>query len=166
MKKQRTNTPEVHFSGSIWMDDPVLALKLYDRFNELPTPCQFVASRMKITCITFKLPPLTAYGTCPDRVYRANTLVFRMVEVKARQDLSQLSSLCLVYPWLDALLGHEDTQNTELVESDVAEPSSPSIGDEDVSDKEVDGYSSSLAAPAYRRVAADGMITVQIQEKA
>ncbi|KAF8551249.1 hypothetical protein OG21DRAFT_1445453 [Imleria badia] len=115
--------------------DLELALKLYDRLNELPSPW-FAASRMKLPSIAFKLPQLSPYRTRLDRVYRADTVAFGMVEIKTRQDPSRLNSLYLVHPWLDALLDREDMQSGAFVEDDVEEPSSPGTDDEEMSDAE------------------------------
>ena len=81
------------------------ALKLYDCLNTLPVPWLAV-SRMKLPCITFKLPvsAFLPYWTHSGCVYCADTLVFRMVEIKMQHDLSQMNILCLTHPWLDALL--------------------------------------------------------------
>ncbi|KAF8120149.1 hypothetical protein EV363DRAFT_1374870 [Boletus edulis] len=46
-----------------------VALRLYDRLNELPTP-RFAESRMTLPCIAFQIPPLVAYRTGSGRVYR------------------------------------------------------------------------------------------------
>ena len=119
-----------------------LALKLYDRLNELPAPW-FAASRMKLPCIAFKLPPLSHSRTSSGRVYRAETLVFGTVEIKTRQDLSRLSVLYLAHPWLDALFDREHTsmQGGAFMGDDVAEPPSPNMSD-DMSDEEIeDGFS-------------------------
>ena len=123
-----------------------LALKLYDRLNELPAPW-FAASRMKLPCIAFKLPPLSPYRTRSGRVFRADTLPFGMVEIKTRQDPSRLNSLYLVLPWLDALLDREDMQSGTFVEDDIAEPSSPGADEEDISDEETEDDLSSLSEP-------------------
>ena len=111
------------------------AMRLYDRLHELPTPW-FAASRMKLPCIAFKLPPLVPHRTDLGVVYRVETPVFGMVEIKTRHDPSRPDSLYLVHPWLDALLGREDMQGSESVEDDVAEPSSPNADEEDASDEE------------------------------
>ena len=125
-----------------------LALKLYDRLDELPAPW-FAASRMKLPCIAFKLPPLSHSRTGSVRIYRAETLVFGAVEIKTRQDLSRMTVLYLVHPWLDTLLDREhasvqsgafmeddDDMSDEEIHDEFAEPSSPNIDDEDVSDEE------------------------------
>ena len=182
-----------------------VALKLYDRLDELPAPW-FAASRMKLPCIAFQLPSFSPYRTRLGRVYRADTVEFGMVEVKTRQDLSRMKSLYLVHPWLETILDREEV----LIEDDVAPPPSLYTVEEEVFDESIDDdFSSfrerdSLSLPAlgrvtpmdkemrarrlvarlrqpfgallvtlaatgrraadYRRVAADCLIRVQIQE--
>ena len=123
-----------------------LALRLYDRLNELPAPW-FAASRMKLPCIAFKLPPLSRSRTVSGHVYRAEMPVFGMVEIKTKQDLSRLDSLYLVHPWLDTLLGREGMESGISVEDDVAEPSPPNQEDENVSDDDIQDDASSLPEP-------------------
>ena len=180
-----------------------LALRLYDRLHELATPW-FAASRMKLPCIAFELPPLVPYQTSVG-VYRLETPIFGMVEIKTKQDPSRLESLYLVHPWLDALLGREEMQRDVSVKDDVGEPSSPNTdeSDEEIEDDAlprpepkavshpaptdaVDKETRALQliarlrqpfgallltlastrrhAVEYRRILADSMVTVQIQE--
>ncbi|KAF8127633.1 hypothetical protein EV363DRAFT_1172205 [Boletus edulis] len=191
--------------------DVDIALRLYDCLNELPAPW-FAASRMKLPCIAFQLPTLTPHRTRSGHVYRVDTAVFGMVEIKTRQDLSRMNSLYVIHPWLDTLLGREETHDSEFVEDGVAPPLSPNTDDEENLDKNIDegiDDDSSLApeprslshpiqttrvdkvtrarrlvarlrqpfgallltlasaggrAVDYRRVAADSLITVQLQE--
>ena len=82
-----------------------VALRLYDRLNELPAPW-FAATRMKLPCIALQVPSFSRHG----RVYRADTTAFEMVKIKTRYDLSRMNSLYLVHPWLDTLLEREDVQ--------------------------------------------------------
>ena len=115
-----------------------VALKLYDRLNDLPVP-SFAASRMKLPCITFKLPSFssrTRYGRV--YLYRADTLAFGVVEIKTRHDLSRMKTLYLVHPWLDVFLEHEDMQNDVFVEDHGAPPPSPNSDDEEKYDDEYD----------------------------
>ena len=188
-----------------------LALRLYDRLHEIPTPW-FAASRMKLPCITFKLPALQHHRTHASHLYRVDTAVFGTVEIKIKLDPSRLNSVYLVHPWLDALLGRDDTdiQSDTFEAHDIAEPSSPDRDDEDVSDDDMEDDASPPPEPKspsqfasidttpvdrerhalqlvarlrrpfgallftlastrrraveYRRVAADSMITVQIQD--
>ena len=123
-----------------------VALRLYDRLNDLDAPW-FAASRMKLPCIAFQLPSLSLYRTRPDRIYRVNTHAFGIVEIITRTDLSRLNSLYLVHPWLDTLLEHEDIQSGILVEDDVVPPPSPITDDEEICDEEMDHDSSSLPEP-------------------
>jgi len=189
--------------------DLEIALKLYDRLNGLSSPW-FAASRMKLPCIAFQLPPLSSYRTRSGRVFRADTLAFGTVQIQTKQDLSRMNSLYLIHPWLDTLLDCGDMQGDTYTGDDVAPPSSPNTDDEEISDEEIDDDSSSLPEPEspshlararmvpvdmetrarrlvarlrqpfgallvrlastgrrvedYKRVAADSLITVQIQE--
>ncbi|KAF8555005.1 TPR-like protein [Imleria badia] len=183
------------------------ALTLYDRLNELSAPW-FAASRMKLACIAFELPPFSQSHrtTRSGRVYRTDTVVFGIVEIKTRHDLSRMKSMYLVHPWLDTLLEREDKSNV-MVEEDVVPPLSPNTGDEEIFDAnnnfssfiepELLPQSAPMMVPTYRetrarrlvahlrqpfgallvtlastggrtvdykRVAADSLITVQIQE--
>jgi hypothetical protein len=124
-----------------------VALRLYDRLDELPAPW-FAASRMKLPCIAFPLPSFSRSG----RVYRADTLVFGKVEIKTRHDLSRMKSLYLVHPWLETLLEREDMQSDAFVEDDLAPPPSPNTDDEEISDEDDD--SSSLPEPESPSLAA------------
>ena len=123
-----------------------VALRLYDRLNELPAPW-FAASRMKLPCIAFQLPSFSPYRTRSGRVYRADTLAFGMVEIKTRNDLSRMNSLYLVHPWLDTLLEHEGMQSGIFVEDDVVPPPSPNTDDQEMCDEEIDDDPSSLSEP-------------------
>ena len=108
-----------------------LAAKLYDRLNDLPAPW-FAASRMKLPCIAFKLPPMSLYRARSGRVFRVDTPVFGMVEIKTKLDPTRSKSLYLVHPWLDVLLDREETQVGAFVEDEEdSEPSLPGTDDED-----------------------------------
>ena len=108
--------------------DPGVALRLYDHLDKLSAPW-FAASRMKLPCIAFQLPPLTPYRTRSGRVYRANTLAFGPVKIKTRYDLSRMESLYLIHPWLDSLLEHEP--KGIIIGKDTAPPPSPARTDDD-----------------------------------
>ena len=118
-----------------------VALSLYDRLNELPAPW-FAASRMKLPCISFQLPPLSLYRTRAGRVYRVDTLPFGTVTIKTRQDLSRTDPLYLVHPWLDTLLERDD-KGGAFVGEDIAPLPSPNTDDEEIPD-EIDDKSLSL----------------------
>ena len=113
------------------------ALMLYDRLSDLPSPW-FAASRMKLPCIAFELPPLSAYRARSGRVYRADTVAFGMVEIKTRQDLSRMKSLYLIHPWLDTLLDREEAQSGVSIDHEVTPPHSPHTDDEDLSDDDIE----------------------------
>ncbi|KAF8120032.1 hypothetical protein EV363DRAFT_1193009 [Boletus edulis] len=49
-----------------------------------------------------------------------------------------MKSLCLVHPWLDALVEHEDERGGVFVEEDVVPPASPTSDDEETFDDEID----------------------------
>ena len=110
-----------------------LAMKLYDRLNDLSAPW-FAASRMKLPCIAFKLPPVSLYRARLGRVFRVDTPVFGMVEIKTKLDLARSKSLYLVHPWLDVLLDREETQIGEFVEAEEAEDSVASLQETDDED--------------------------------
>ncbi|KAG6377835.1 hypothetical protein JVT61DRAFT_14615 [Boletus reticuloceps] len=136
-----------------------VALRLYNRLNELPPPW-FAACRMKLACIAFQLPPVSAYRTRSGRVYRADTAVFGMVEIATRHNLSRMKSLYLVHPWLDTLLEQDDIHGGTFVEDDAtsAPPTSPNTDDTANSDVEFDHDSTSLLEPdSSSRAAAEHM---------
>jgi hypothetical protein len=129
-----------------------VALRLYDRLNELPAP-RFAKSRMKLPCIAFKLPSFSPYQIRSGhvQVYRAETLAFGIVEIETSHDLSQMNSVYLVHPWLDTLLEREGVLGGVFFEDNIVPPSSPNTHDEESFD---DGSlalpepeSSSLPAP-------------------
>ena len=107
------------------------AVRLYDRLNELPPPW-FVAQRMKLPCIAFKLPPLTPYRTRHGRLYRADSVAFGIVDIKTRSHLSLSTSLYLIHPWLDAVLGRGDIPRGEVIEDDLSDTDMEEIADDNV----------------------------------
>ena len=127
-----------------------VALRLYDRLNELPVPW-FAASRMKLPCIAFKTPSFSAHRIRNGRVtvYRADTLAFGMVEIKTRHVLPRAKTLYLVHPWLDVFVEHEDMQSEAFVEDDGAPPCSPNTDDEEIydDDDEIDDDSNTRSLP-------------------
>ena len=86
-----------------------VALRLYDRLNDLSTP-RFAESRMTLSCIAFRLPAFVARR----RGYGVDTAPFGTLEIRTRHDLSRWKFLYLVHPWLDALLDHEDAEDHEM----------------------------------------------------
>ena len=118
-----------------------VALRLYDRLNDLPPPW-FAAVRMKLPCIAFPLPPLSEIRRARSaRIYRTHTHAFGMVEIKTKQDLSRTHSLYLVHPWVDTLLGRENMRGSVMMDDDIAFAlplSEPYTDDEDMLDEDMD----------------------------
>ena len=117
-----------------------LALRLYDRLNDLSTP-RFAESRMMLSCIAFRLPTFTAYR----RAYCVNTAPFGMLEVRTRDNLSRWRCLYLVHPWLDTLLDHEVAEDHEMPlpsphpdDEGIPEDESDNNDDEDKDDEDDD----------------------------
>ncbi|KAF8415451.1 hypothetical protein L210DRAFT_2704643 [Boletus edulis BED1] len=158
-----------------------LVMKLYDRLKEHPAPT-FLGKRMKASCLTFRLGPLSVSRAGSVQVFRAQTTTLGTIEISTAEDLTQMDSLILVHPWIDFLLGRQ------------------SVG-ETISEEETDDESSSESKPSpppppmdrrtaalqliarlrqpfgallltstgqdvvgYRRVASESPITVQVQE--
>ena len=126
------------------------AMRLYDRLDELSSPW-FTATRMKLPCIAFELPPLSEVEVevhrARSRTYHAHTRAFGTVEIKTKQNLSRMHSLYLVHPWLDTLLGCENTQSPAVMEGDVAGSTSPYMDDDEITDEDIDDDSPSLPRP-------------------
>lgn len=80
-----------------------LVTRLYDQLNELPVPL-FAGRRMKLPCLTFKLGRVSASRNRSKRVFRAQTTVLGIVEIRTEEDLSRLDTLYLIHPWIDFLL--------------------------------------------------------------
>ena len=113
-----------------------VALRLYDHLSRLPTP-RFAESRMTLPCIAFLLPPFSHWRSGrvrSRRIYRVDTITFGMVEIRTRHDLSQITPLYLVHPWLDALLERED-KSDDSVERNMPPPS-PDTDNEEFSDSD------------------------------
>ena len=75
-------------------------MRLTDQLHELPVP-SFVGQRMKLTCIIFKVGPLSV----------PRNMLGHVVEIKTEEDLSRFGSLCLVHPWIDFLLDRQPVGN-------------------------------------------------------
>ncbi|KAF8436056.1 hypothetical protein L210DRAFT_3550116 [Boletus edulis BED1] len=136
-----------------------MALRLYDRLNELLTP-RFAESRMSLPCIAFQLPPLSASRTGSYRVYCADTIAFGTVEIRTRHNLSRMNSLYLIHPWLDTLLEHADIRGDSFIEDDA--PPSPDMDDEMVPEKkgneEIDEYPLLPIVPMDRETGARRLV--------
>ena len=82
-----------------------VALRLYDHLVKLSAPW-FAASRMKLPCIAFQLPPLTCRFLSV-HVYLADTVAFGRLQIRTEDYLFGMKPLYLIHPWLDSLLEHE-----------------------------------------------------------
>ena len=149
--------------------------KFYDRLKESRVP-RFVGKRMMLPCIFFRLGPLSLSKSGSEQVFRAETIVLGTVDIKTETDLSQLGLLYLVNPWIGFLLNQQPAET----------PSGPVIfkGHTLTTQQvEVTGFrgfeaiarlrqpfGALLLTPshdcvgAFRRVAADSLITVQVKE--
>lgn len=91
------------------------AMELYDRLVFLPTP-RLVSRRLSLSCIVFLLRtvsgPYISEGDPSVCVYRATASALGNVEIKTSDNLTGLTNLVLVHPWLqslfDPILPHED----------------------------------------------------------
>ena len=102
---------------------------LYDRLHELPVPL-FVGQRMKLPCIIFKLGPLSASRSGSGHVFRSQTSLLGVVEIRSEEDLSRFGSLCLVHPWIDFLLDRQPAGSVaETIPAIPEEITSFSIGE-------------------------------------
>jgi len=89
----------------LWTSSTIVesAMMLYDRVIVLPSP-RLASRRLGLSCIMFPLGPLVLSGNSPQRVYHTTTSAFGTIEIKTTEDLSDLSNLVLVHPWLRCLL--------------------------------------------------------------
>ncbi|KAF8125302.1 hypothetical protein EV363DRAFT_1351362, partial [Boletus edulis] len=158
-----------------------LVMKLYDRLKELPAP-SFLGKRMKLSCLTFRLGPLSVSRIGSEPVFRAQTTTLGTIEISTAEDLSKLDSLTLVHPWIDFLLGQRSVgetiseEETDDETSSESEPSSPPPPMDrhkaaiQLIARLRQPFGALLLAPTrqdvvgYRRVASESLITVQVQE--
>ncbi|KAF8451904.1 hypothetical protein L210DRAFT_1060427 [Boletus edulis BED1] len=175
-----------------------VALRLYDRLNELPTP-RFAESRMTLPCIAFQIPPFLANRTGSSRVYRADTIPLGWW--KSGRDKTFLGwgpylrgGACVEDDALSPTLNLDDeaTSDDEIVCEEIDDDSSsldephvpplPLLMHTTPLDRETgarrlvarlkQSFGALLFSPAstgrrtmdYRRVAADGMMTVRFQD--
>lgn len=101
-----------------------LAMKLYNRLNELPVP-SFLGQRMRLPCLTFQLGRVSLFGP----VFRARTNCLGIVEIKTTEDLSRLDSLILVHPWIDFLLNRHPVGDITDIIPEEHTNDHPSLGD-------------------------------------
>ena len=147
------------------LPDFSLTVALYDHLYKLPSPT-FTASRLGLSCIAFSITQLdvaseSTSGTNP-RLYRATTSVLGEVEIKTRDDLSEMKGLLLTHPWISSILNQEflydlaaldrTTRALRLI-ARLRQPFGALL-------LEMVGHA------RYRRVAADCLIMAQVQEEA
>ena len=166
--------------------------RLCHELYRLPTVPGFTGKRMKLPCIAFKLEKLFVSSVSP-RMFRAQTAALRDMEIRTKEDLSQLFPLYLIHPWIDFLLDRQPVGSTlQTIHRDMVTSGRSATYPADTasrpahsppkwrSDKEMLSIASSvigrmrqpfgalLLTPdtgnvnAYRRVAAESLITVRI----
>ena len=165
-----------------------LVMKLYDHLDKLPA-VSFLGQRMKLPCLIFGLGPVTGTRSVAGRVFRASTDALGIVEIKTEEDLSQLDPLYLVHPWINFLLdcqpvgsviatlpaNADEPPLSPIVPKALYSPSPLSSQDKWRRALQVIArlklpFGALLLARhrdelyVYRRVAAETLITVQVQE--
>ena len=90
--------------------DLSLVETLYDRLHDLPSP-SVASSRLRLPGIVFPIAELVLTSASDPvantRVYCATTDTLGDVEIKTGDDLTGMSGLCLVHPWIRPLLDQE-----------------------------------------------------------
>lgn len=146
------------------LDDPTLAITLYGRLHDLPSP-SVAASRLRLPGIVFSIKQLKhASESDPqteDHVYRAMTRVLGEVEIKTTDDLSEMKDLILVHPWISPLLDQEFSHGP--MELDEAMRALRLVV------RLRQPFGALLLAPLsrvqYRRVATESLIMAQVREE-
>ncbi|KAN0094882.1 hypothetical protein V8E55_003169 [Tylopilus felleus] len=106
-----------------------LVMTLHDRLDELPV-AWFSGQRMRLPCLTFKLGAVTATRNAAGRVFRAQTDALGIVEIGTEEDISRLSPLYLVHPWIDFLLDRQPVGSImETIPEEHTEDQSTSLGE-------------------------------------
>ena len=164
---QPIETVEMDNMVTAWcssLPDLSLAVMLYDRLDELPSP-SVAASRLRLSGIAFSITELDNTLE-PDpktklRAYRATTSALGEVEIKTADDLSGMKDLVLIHPWISSLFDQEFSRGVAALHNTmralrlVARLRQP--------------FGALLLAPLsrvqYRRVATDSLIMVQVREE-
>ncbi|KAN0080388.1 hypothetical protein V8E55_009954 [Tylopilus felleus] len=160
---------------------------LYDRLQELHVPL-FAGQRMKLPCIAFKLGPLTVSRSGSRHVFRAQTGSLGVIDITTVEDLSRFDSLYLIHPWIDFLLDRQPVGSVfQMIPEESADDRSSLIGElpsfpgpSGIATLQMRAFQALarlkqpfgalLLTPnpgkvaAYRRVAADSLITVKVEE--
>ncbi|KAH0831377.1 hypothetical protein J3R83DRAFT_14040 [Lanmaoa asiatica] len=101
------------------------AVKLYDSVVILPSPRLF-SRRLSLSCIMFPLRGQLVLTSSSPRVYRTVTSALATFEIKTMEDLSGLTNMVLVHPWLKCLLDPFE----DLIVDDDTVPFTPLDGDD------------------------------------
>ena len=154
-----------------------LVMRLHDQLDEFPV-ASFSGQRMKLPCLTFKLGAVTAIWNAEGYVFRAQTNVLGIVEIRTEEDLSRFSRLYLVHPWIDFLLDRQPasgdlTATRRKDTGSLPPPSSVSLKHKLIRAFQMiarlsQPFGALLLAKktgvaAYRRVAAETLITVKLE---
>ena len=146
------------------LPDLSLAVTLYHRLHELPSPF-IVSSRLRLPGIAFRLTGLVRTSNPNPRtkshIYHSTTSVFGNIEIKTTDDLTGKKDIYLVHPWIRPLLDQEFSEGADVLDKTtqalrfVARLRQP--------------FGALLFEPVsrveYKRVAADGLIIVQVREE-
>ena len=147
------------------LPEPAWALMLYNHANGLQAPF-LAASRLRLPGIVFCLTDLV-HTSGPDpatnlHVYHATTSTFGDIEIKTAENLTGMTGLYLVHPWIRPILDQEFSHGAAALDKTtqalrfVARLRQP--------------FGVLLFKPLsrveYRRVAADSPIMIQVQEEA
>ena len=105
-------------------------MKLHDRLRDLPLPL-FVGQQLKLPCLRFKLGAITGIRNAGGHVFRAQTDVLGIVDIRTKEDLSQFGpQLYLVHPWIDFLLDRQPVGSIiETIPEENTKDKSSSIGE-------------------------------------
>jgi len=81
---------------------------------------------MKLSCLVFKLGPLSVSRDGLEYVSRAQTNALGIVQMRTNEDLSQLGPLYLAHPWIDFLLDRQPVGSVPetIMEEDMDDQSS------------------------------------------
>ena len=152
--------------------------RLYDRLLEPSVP-SFDGQRMKLPCLNFRLGPLSAYRS-NSGPFRAQTAI-GVVKITTEEDLSRFGSLrlYLVHPWIDFLLDRQpvgsvaDTIPEENIDDQLFASPTESLRQMralQLIARLKQPFGALLLTPdrrnvaAYRRVAAESLITAEVEE--
>ena len=145
------------------LPDVSLAKTLYDRLNDLPPPT-LASSRLRLPGIVSRVTKIVhVSGPAPDTmfyVYRAWTTMFGDMEIKTTSNLTAMKKLHVVHPWIRPLLDQEFSRDAAELDETVQalqmvarlrQPFGALLFEQ-------------VSRTEYKRVAADSLITAQVQK--